>query len=468
LLDPAGVTGGAFGEGVLDDQSALFTSFGSGGDPSHNTESNIFSVKADYEFGSHTLTSQTAYVGYDLSFEDDFDFSLVDWINFLRDEVYQQYTQELRLTSPSGEPFEYMVGLFYLDSTWKSQEQQLYAVPGFPPAGGPPPGQLFNGPFTNNFRQGTESISAFASGTWNITDQFRVNAGIRFVDESKDVMIGRTASEPFTVWNQIANPPFPNTPLSFSEDFIDGNFSLQYDVADNAMIYAAYGRGTKTGGWVETNTVSSGDPETGAFIGTEKTDTIEAGVKSFLFDRTVMLNAAVFYTDITDFQDTTFTGAEFITLNVPTSTQGVELETAWQVSDALRFNLAATYADAQATINGTDFRAVQAPLWTVNAGLDFEDNLTDSLLWNWRVGVDHRSRMFNQRGELFEAEAFTPLSFGIGIEPVDGKWSIDLSARNITDETTADFSSPSPNPVLPGLAGPAAFRTVTLSFSIRG
>ena len=40
--------------------------------------------------------------------------------------------------------------------------------------------------FFNDFSQDTETWSAFASLTWNITDAFRTTVGIRYSDDNKD------------------------------------------------------------------------------------------------------------------------------------------------------------------------------------------------------------------------------------------------------------------------------------------
>lgn len=142
-----------YGEGALDDHTSQFTAATANGDTFHRTVSDIGNLRLELELGDHTLSSQTAYVHYNLFNLDDFDFSRDDSINFKRAEQYSQLTQELRIQSPTGQSLDYMAGFFYLNSTWNSIENQLWAVPGFPPAGGPPPGQLFNGPFENDFHQ---------------------------------------------------------------------------------------------------------------------------------------------------------------------------------------------------------------------------------------------------------------------------------------------------------------------------
>lgn len=490
----------ALGEGVLDGRTRQFTSLTGNRDTFHVTKSDIASLKAELELGEHLLVSQTSYVTYDLSFRDDFDFTVEDSVNFLRDEDYEQFTQELRLQSPTGGTFDYMAGLFYLDSRWDSVETQGWQVPGFPPAGGPPPGQLFNGPFTNSFNQKSKAYSAFASGTLNVSEVFRIAGGIRYTREEKDIVFGRVASPPLTVWNTIANPPFDPTPLSHNSDFFDGNISVQYDIAPRAMIYASYGHGSKAGGFVETNTIAVPPPAlvggkvpaalvaAGSAIRDEFATNYEVGIKSTVLDGRLRLNLAGFWTDVKDFQDTIFTGGTlgFITFNGPARTRGVEFESAFQITPAWRFDGSFTYADATAVIQPIDpatnapqvdsagnpvfgrYRRTQAPKLIFNVGTNYTVGLSSGMDLNLGVAMRHRSSMFNQRQEQFLSKALTTVDLTLGLESSDKRWGIDLVAKNVTNEIAEDFASPATDPRLGAfygayLAGPSPSRTIMVS-----
>lgn len=490
----------SYGEGVLDGHTRQFTSATPNGDSFHVIKSDIASVKGELELGDHLLVSQTSYVTYDLSFIDDFDFSVDDSVNFLRDERYKQFTQELRLQSPTGGRFEYMAGLFYMGSRWNSLEQQGWAVPGFPPAGGPPPGQLFNGPFTNAFNQKSRAYSGFASGTWHIADSLRMAGGLRYTREEKDIVFGRTASAPLTVWNTIANPPFNPTPLRHRADFLDGNISLQYDIAPQAMVYASFGHGSKAGGYVETNTIAVPPPflvngkvpsylvAAGSVIKDEFAKNYEIGIKSTVLDGRLRLNLAGFWTDVKNFQDTIFTGGTlgFITFNGPARTRGIEFETAFQVTPAWRFDGGFTYADATAVIQPIDpatnapqvdgggnpviarFRRSQAPKFIANLGTNYTVDLSGDIELNLGASLRHRSSMFNQRQEMFRSKSLTTVDLTLGLAATDDRWGIDLVAKNVGNSIAEDFASPSVDPRFGAfygayLAGPSPSRTIMLS-----
>jgi len=489
-----------YGEGDLDGHTSQFTARTSDGETYHRTRSHISNLKAELDVGDHTLISQSSYIRYKLFFNDDFDFSIDDSINFVRDEKYRQYGQEIRVQSPAGGTLEYMAGLFYMSSRWNSVEQQLWAVPDFPPPPDPASGQLFNGPFENNFDQNSKAYSAFASGTFNISPDFRFNGGLRWTRETKDVVYGRNAIEPLTVWNQIANPPFDSTPLEHNSNFVDGNASLEYDITPDVMVYASFGHGSKSGGFVETNTIAVPPPlledgkvpvalvEEGAAIKDEFTTSYEIGFKSTLFDSRLLFNFAGFWTDIKNFQDTVFTGGPlgFITFNGPARSRGVEVETVFQVTPELRLDGGLTYADSTGIIQPIDaatsapqvdengdpvlerFRRSQAPKLIFNVGANYETPVTQSIDLRLGGSVRRRSGMFNQRQEMFFSPSLTTLDLSAGVQSSDERWGVDLIAKNVTNEVSEDFASPSVDPRFGAfygayLAGPNPLRTITLA-----
>ena len=196
----------------------------------------------------------------------------------LRTQSVHQFSQELRVATPPGEKLEYLAGVFYLRSSWDSIETQYWNVPGFRP-GTPQAGQLFNGPFTNDFTQDTQSAAVFANGTWRATQRVQLSAGLRLTDERKDVVYGRFNTAPLTLWNTMINPPFARTPLEFDGRFLDGNLAAQFELGEQTTLYASYGRGNKLGGFVETTSVPNADPARDARIETETTTSWELGAR---------------------------------------------------------------------------------------------------------------------------------------------------------------------------------------------
>lgn len=455
-----------YGEAVLDDTKTAICPECPNGESFHDTDINSASLTIEYEMGDNVFTSVTSYSEYDLKFFDDFDFGNafdeVTWaifdpgtVNlystyFERDEVYDQISQEFRLTSPAGGRFEYVVGVFLFESDWTSSEQQFWSTPNFPP---PAPGDLFNGPYTNNFTQNTRTVSLFGQGTRNFSDAFRASLGIRYTDESKDVVFERVQGTPETLWNSIINPPFDST-LGFDDDFINGNLSLQWDVTDSAMLYAAFGVGTKTGGFAESAEVGSGDPSLdvavgGARVKSETATTIELGAKMYLAGGAATFNLAIFQTDIDDFQETSFQvsglQAFFLTRNIDVESKGVEIDGQWQVSESLRLVGDATYADSRNA--GDDTQLAQAPNLTGSLGFHIEKSVSNWGQFSASGFVRYRDKMVSQINETFPSDSLTTVDLTFGIGDIDGAWQLSLVGQNIFDEVAADFSGPPAAPI---------------------
>jgi len=453
------------GEARLDDTKSAICPECPGGESFHDTKVDSASLNVEYNIGELTLTSITSLAQYEIEFFDDFDFgSAFDEVNFAifnpgevvpystyfrRTEDYSQFSQELRLTSPGGQKVDYMTGVYYFSSDWSSSEEQNWSTPNFPP---PAPGQLFNGSFTNNFDQDTETVSVFAQATLNINDRLRSSLGLRYTDETKDVDFDRVQGPVATLWNTVINPPFESV-LEFDDSFLNGNLNIQYDISDEVMLYGSYGVGSKTGGFAESAEVGSANPalsvaDNGARVESEETRTFEIGAKMTLAGGAASLNVAVFSTEIDDFQETSFlvSGGQafFLTRNIDADSEGFEVDGIWQVTEGLRLIGGATYADSRNAFDDT--KLAQAPEWTGNLGFLYERELSAKTRLSVTGFARYRDDMFSQINETFASDSLTTLDLSLGLE-FDSGWNIDVIATNITDELATDFSGPPAAPI---------------------
>jgi len=468
------------GEAGLDDKKTAICPECPNGESNHDTDVTSFGATFDYDIGDFVFTSVTSYAEYDLKFFDDFDFgNAFDEVTYVifdpgtinlystyfeRDEDYDQISQEFRLTSPAGESVDYMVGLFAFQSDWTSTERQFWSTPNFPP---PDPGNLFNGPFTNNFTQETKTISMFGQVNAALSDSFRASVGLRYTDESKDVVFERVQGTPATLWNTIINPPF-DSPLTFDDDFLNGNLSVEWDVSDSTMLYVAYGVGTKTGGFAESAEVGSGDPglpaeEGGSRVKSETAKTIELGAKATLLGGAATLNLAVFQTDIDDFQETSFQvlggQAFFLTRNIDVESEGVEIDGVWQVSENLRLQGGLTYADSRNAFDETEL--AQAPKLTGSLGTVIESEIGSWGVFRASGFVRYRDKMVSQINETFPSDSLTTVDLTIGFGDADGVWDVRLIGQNIFDEVATDFSGPPAAPIAAIFGAPPGDQGIT-------
>ncbi len=467
------------GEAQLDDTKSAVCTQCPNEESYHDTSVDSFNLTVEKSLDDFTLTSITSYAEYDILFYDDFDFGNafdeltyvttgeVDYYStyFKRAETYDQFSQEFRLASEGRDDFDYMMGLFYFQSDWDSLEEQFFNTPNFPPDNA---GQLFNGSFGNDFKQQTDTLSAFIQSDAYLSDKLTVSSGLRYTNESKDVQFDRIQGELATLWNTVVNPPFESD-LTFDDSFLNGNVSVKYEWSDNTVVYSSYGLGSKTGGFAESAEVSSANPslnveDGGARVATEETHTYEVGSKMVLLNNSMNLNIALFYTDIDDFQETSFlvtgTSASFITQNTDVKSKGFEIDSKWQVTQDIQLNGALTFADSTHKDDGSDL--AQAPKWTGNIGYLYTSELES---WDMHLrssgSVRYRDSMFSQINETYASDSLTTLDFTLGLYSNDDTWEVMLVAQNLTNERASDFSGPPAAPIGAILGAPTGDQGIT-------
>lgn len=399
------------------------------------------SLTGEYVLPSgHTITSITAYRESRTRWLEDEDGSPANlYASDNRDEQ-EFWSQELRLNSPSGERFDYVLGLYYFDQTARSD----YRIPFGPAAGGP---------FTvryNNFVD-TTSFAAFAHANYHVTDALNFFAGIRYTDEDKDFVGSRIVAAGIFESPEFILPPVtlpPNQPFkaSVSASEISWTAGVQYRFSDNIMAYANVADGFKSGGFQTTN---------GAVVKPEYLTSYEIGLKTTLLNGAATLNIAAFYSDYTDLQ------VRDLVLGPPITTvfrnaasvvaKGFEVEFSARPTDNLRLNLGLGYVDSTfksfntRDVLGTPIDAAgnhvpMTPPWTVNLGFDYEIPLAQGFVrlhadYTWLD--DHYGILdAGQNGANFKIDAYGLVNARVGYVSEEGGWSLFLWSKNLTDEIT--------------------------------
>lgn len=180
-----------------------------------NLESYGVSGQIDIDFETFTLTSITAFRGYRELQDIDTDFSDLQ-LNKRRvlDQDYDTFTQEIRVTSTTDGPVEWMAGVYYYNQDLTADNQTIQG-PGLRPfadvltggaisqleAGlGVPAGTFLadgSGQQRGLFNQDNESYSAFVQLDWHVTDRFTLTGGIRYTHEKKSMVSDIVINDPF-------------------------------------------------------------------------------------------------------------------------------------------------------------------------------------------------------------------------------------------------------------------------------
>lgn len=285
--------------------------------PGKNTvESAGHQLDINWDIGSHTLTSISAFRTWDIGGISDVDGQpvLVEPLKLIQagGSEQQQFSQELRLTSSANQVVSYVLGLYYFNQTIDRQFSRRTDLPA--------PGTLQLTEFTVD----SINYAAFGEATWNMSDRWRLLFGGRFTRDE-------LAYEDYLRFggnNPVETPANDDTSAS---DF-SGKLALQWDFSYSAMTYLSYTQGYKGPAYsiaagTDVSNLEPVDPET--------SDAIEWGIKSSLLDNRVNLNIAAFYTLFKDWQAEAFVpdaggdenaGTFDLSNAGEVSTRGVELD----------------------------------------------------------------------------------------------------------------------------------------------
>ena len=262
-------------------------------------------------------------------------------------------TFEVRLTSPGGERFTYLVGAmrdltreYFLDLIGAPGAQQ-YATAVYDPIFGPgfgasaAPNDIL---YRDTLGVEGDERAVFGEGTYHFDDRWAVTLGGRLFDSQ---IIGGTSATGLLEY--LATDP---KVLSFSYASAERSrgftpkASLTRNVTPDIMVYALVDKGFRNGG-PNVNSPST----TNAFPPTYAPDTLwnyELGARTNWFDRRLQLDVTTFYIDWTNIQVRlgTASGLAYATNLGEATNYGVESSALWHPIPALSFQSSFTYLNA--------------------------------------------------------------------------------------------------------------------------
>jgi outer membrane receptor protein involved in Fe transport len=469
-----------------------------------DTESDVYQLTVEWRLGEHTLRSITAHTEYEFTNELDSDYSPLRLINRGRTEEHEQFSQELLWSSPTGDFLEFLAGAYYQDEELRNDRHTFVILSNVPPieAGifSNPALAPLNLPSTsldldglNTFQQDSESWSVFTEFTFNLTDFWRVTAGIRYSEDDKDAeKIGTLTNlnglVPDPLFALVWGPAALNLAAaheykkSRSEDHTTGNINVQWDVTDDAMLYVNWANGYKAGGFDEDNSLGREyEEEYGrdlSLFEDEEVDSWEIGAKMTLAEGRGRMNVAYFQSDYEDVQVSAFDGnGGFIVGNAAeTEVEGIEADLEFAITDSLVLNAAVAWLDAtyksfkdaactepqvleHAAETGARRGCFQdlsgktlqfAPEYTFNFGARYDTSLTDSL--DLGLGVDYLwsddVAIANDLDPHLIQGSYDKWNARVSLSASDGSWIVSLIGKNLGDEKTFTWGNDVPLAVL--------------------
>jgi len=364
-----------------------------------NTDNSSYSLQADWDVGGFTLTSITGAVGFDFKRRTAATVATVLAIDSQITEDYEQYSQELRLLSPTGGVFDYVVGAYYSKDNSKIEQVGVF-MPSFGTLYTDPPNldSLTFGATPRSYRGEGDSYSVYGRGTFHfMEDRLRTIFGLRLGKDTLDAHSWLNNSTYNRVTDTITPTSVPQLGANYQEFNLFGNreerytlpsFIVQYDLTDEIMSYVSYAEGFKGGGFIANDqtvganvlaqVAATTDPMTGVSAWAmeyanmptitpaqlqqgvwlkenngvwdykpEKAESWELGAKMKFLDGALSWNVALFHTEFKDMQSSQYDGIRFITRNAGQATsKGIETDVQWRATDNLTFGFNGGYVDA--------------------------------------------------------------------------------------------------------------------------
>jgi iron complex outermembrane recepter protein len=401
-----------------------------------------------------------------------FEFVFGDLTQRWRDQN-EAFIQEFRLSSNDDSRLRWQVGIYYQDGTKiRTNINGLYQ--GTPvnmdllvPSDINSPNPSVN---YDRTKFGVKNYSPFANIQYDITENLQLDLAIRYETEERNVRTV-TPDGPNTV---TGDPTYNQCVLRTGRAAADcrnkttfhqaqPKVTLSYRFPDDiGTVYGTYGKGFKSGGF---NTIgvrdlliagavgAGGDPSlifTQDTYDKETTDAFEIGVKTRWMDGRLALNAAVFYTEVSDAQQFEFFpvgSIQAVSRIDEEEIKGFEIDASFEANDWLQLFAGYGYTDAEITKLEAQsaFEGNRVPYIQKNnfaTGFQATYPLTGTLTLNARME-------YKRMGSVWYDASNLPGSRRDPIELVDARigistdaWDLSLWGRNLNNEKYASESVP--------------------------
>ncbi|MBX3484863.1 TonB-dependent receptor [Phenylobacterium sp.] len=418
------------------------------------------------DLGPVSLVSVSGFSSFKAKHTNDFDQSIPgggvtpNTVSNNYPEYFQQWSQEVRLQSPTGQKFEYIIGAYYDNGQYVVDQYNYYGIAGL--------GQFI---MYSHFKQQSESWSVFGQGTFHASDSLRVLGSLRYSHTKK-----RGAFDVASLLGPFPFRPITSARADISEGDVDPSITVQYDVTPSVMVYATYGQGSKSGGFVS-NTYATTNA---TFVfAPEKSENFEAGVKSTLLDGRLVLNGAIYETKFDDLQVSTYNSniQSYIVGNAAkASGKGVELSATWFLTDRFDVNATGAYQDVKyddypgaqclasqpitacnpavpASVLANNLKGSPLPnisKWSGQVRGRYVADIGEDLQLTTTVAVAGRSKYFNSddQSPLYgRQKGYAKVDARIEVSPPEKAWHVALVGTNLTNELTTSGSFRLPAPI---------------------
>ena len=423
----------------VDDGIADPYSSAAGNDTELDNENYGVSLTINWDLSHNlTLTSVTGYEDYERSHDEDRDGTTLVQLDGLFLNEIEQVSQELRLTYVRDD-YILIGGVFYERDEVSTRDRfdSSDLLPLFGPAFAT--AQAIG----NEYAQDSDSYAVFGHAEWQFHEDWKFIAGLRYTEEDKEftdaltfLLVGgdRTEIQVF--------PPVSN---DYSVSNLSGKVGIDYTGLENALLYASFSRGFKSGNFQGQLTFNPADLQP---FGKELVTAYEIGAKTQLLNNSLQFNVSAFFYDYEGVQIygpiyQTIVGPLFgITNAGDAEVYGAEFDLLWRVAEGLDIRLGLGLLDTEITDSfvpnvAEGSQLPNSPDMNFNAGVKYQWNLTPGLVADIMLDTSYKDDVsydiVNQPMETLE-DGYWITNARAGISSANGSWGIHFWGKNITDE----------------------------------
>lgn len=352
-----------------------------------------------------------------------------------------QFTEEVRLNGTSFGLLDWTAGVYYYDEGALFGGYKLLS-----------PGLVSETLFTGYDPITSKSRSGFLHGVTHVTDSLSLVTGLRYTSESKDYTFQRLSPYDTALPSYTPVGPLNNTTGTYSGGHTDYRVGVEYQWTPAIMTYAQYSTGFRGGGVNPRPFI----PQQEVPFNPETLRSTEIGMKSEMFDRTLLLNLAAFYSQYTNIlfvnsNPTIVNGTVLSIYNITpvnvgsADIKGAEAEVRWQPIGALQIDGSASYLNfkltsinqSAATITGVSLNTQEpyAPHEMVGLGAQYSFAVGSLGFIVPRIDGQYQSSFYTDitNTALGEVSGRTLLNAHLTWRSNKDDWEAAFGVTNLTD-----------------------------------
>jgi outer membrane receptor protein involved in Fe transport len=378
-------------------------------------------------------------------------------------EIVDTFSQELRLTSPTGGFLEWMAGAYYQKedlSTDIDMKNAQFRT------------RIFNQITRTTAQQTNKWLSGFGAATLNLADRWSLDLGGRYTEVNKAASAagwegywiveggGRATRHGQVV---VGMGPITPTGVTVADTYKTSDFNpqavLRWRPTHDLSLYAKYAESFKSGGFDFGKARLDAGRKDAFVFGDETAVNYEIGARAGFWDGRATADLTFFWSTFTGLQQSAFDerlGRNIVRNAAGQRVRGVEFDANVAATDHLTLGLngalydgkvtsfpGATCSDQEfqaglctgpnGTIDRSGFPALNTPNWTYVLNADYWRPVSGNYKIMFRGNFKHSDGYLTDDtySSMVKMDQHMDLSVILGFGPRDDRWRLSIWGRNL-------------------------------------